>query len=545
MPRPNRDMQRAQTIAREIFGYDRLHPAQKEAIASVLRRRDTLAIMPTGSGKSAIYQIAPLSLGGPAVVVSPLIALQRDQVDALEAALPGHAALVNSTLRPHEREEAFARLEDGTLDFLFLAPEQLTSEETLARLRAAETALFVVDEAHCVSEWGHDFRPEYLRLGHAVEALGHPTVLALTATAAPPVRAEIVERLHMREAEVLVGGFDRPNIRLEVRTFGDAGSKRAALLDTVLEAEKPGIVYAATRKAAAELARDLSERGVRAAAYHAGLSAPLRGEVQTAFMADELGVIVATTAFGMGIDKPNVRFVHHLDISGSVDAYYQEIGRAGRDGAAAGATLFFTPADLRLRRFFAGGSLVDSDQVGAVMRALEERGGPADPLDLGEETGLPHSRLLSAIHRLEEVGALEVLPGGEVRAVEGAVAQVAALRVAEAQGHHRASLRSRLDMMRGYAETSGCRREYLLNYFGEGHAPPCGSCDACEAGRVQAAPTGEVLPFALGLRVVHPTFGEGQVVRYEGEKLTVLFDQQGYQTLALGVVLDNELLRPA
>lgn len=543
MPRPRKDMQRAQQLAREVFGYDRLHPAQKQAIGSVLDGHDTLAIMPTGSGKSAIYQIAALLRGGPAVVVSPLIALQRDQVGALEENLPGQAALINSTLRPAEREEVLAALEAGELDFLFLAPEQLTAAGTLARLRAAEPALLVVDEAHCVSEWGHDFRPDYLRLGTVVEALGHPTVLALTATAAPPIRTEIVERLGMRDARVLVSGFDRPNIRLEVRPFADAGTKRAALLAQVLEAEKPGIVYAATRKAADELARDLQERGVTAAAYHAGMTAPLRGEVQSAFMADDLEVIVATTAFGMGIDKPNVRFVHHLDISGSVDAYYQEIGRAGRDGEEAGATLFYTPGDLKLRRFFAGGALIDADQIEGVMRVLEQSGGPVAPQDLCEVTGLSQTRLLSAVNRLEEVGAVEVLPGGEVVAAGGQEAPEVVAQVAAAQDHHRAFERSRLEMMRGYAETGGCRREFLLNYFGEAYDPPCGGCDRCEAGGVQAAP--ENVPFEIGLRVVHPTFGEGQVVRYEGEKVTVLFDQQGYQTLALGVVLENELLKPA
>ncbi|WP_234009071.1 RecQ family ATP-dependent DNA helicase [Deinococcus sp. NW-56] len=541
--RPSKDMQRAERLAREVFGYDHLHPAQQEAIQSVLKGHDTLAIMPTGSGKSAIYQIAALSLPGPTVVVSPLIALQRDQVEALEEAAPGQAALINSAVRPADREAAWEALEEGDLEFIFLAPEQLASEETLERLRSAEPSLFVVDEAHCVSEWGHAFRPEYLRLGAVVEALGHPTVLALTATASPPVRSEIVERLAMREARVLVRGFDRPNIRLSVQRFGDAGTKRAALVDEVVGTQGPGIVYAATRKAAEALAADLVARGVRAAAYHAGMGTAAREGVQGDFMADALEVIVATTAFGMGIDKPNVRFVHHLDISGSVDAYYQEIGRAGRDGGAAQATLFYTPGDLNLRRFFAGSALIDADQVEQVLRAAQDADGPVDPGDLREETGLSPSRLLSAVSRLEEVGALEVLPGGEVAAVEGSVSPEAAAQAALAQEHRRTYERSRLEMMRAYAETEGCRREFLLNYFGEGYPAPCGTCDRCEAGETAPAPDPETLPFALGTRVAHPTFGEGLVMRYEGEKVTVLFDQQGYQTLSLGFVLDHALLQ--
>ncbi|GMA15984.1 RecQ family ATP-dependent DNA helicase [Deinococcus metallilatus] len=544
MPRPTKDMQRAQRIAREVFGYDKLHAAQKEAIQSVLSGHDTLAIMPTGSGKSAIYQIAALSLSGPTVVVSPLIALQRDQVEALEQNAPGQAALINSTLRPADREATWEALEERELEFLFLAPEQLSSEETLERLRAAEPSLFVVDEAHCVSEWGHDFRPEYLRLGGVVEALGHPTVLALTATAAPPVREEIVERLGMRDARVLVRGFDRPNIHLAVQQFADEGTKRAALLGAVVGAPKPGIVYAATRKGAEEFAHDLQERGVKAAAYHAGMNAAAREEVQTAFMEDELEVIVATTAFGMGIDKPNVRFVHHLDISGSIDAYYQEIGRAGRDGEPAEATLFFAPGDLNLRRFFAGSAIVDADQVEQVLRAVEEQDAPVDPAELREETGLSQTRILSAVSRLEEVGALEVLPGGEVVAVEGTEAPEVAAEAALAQEHRRTFERSRLEMMHGYADTHACRREYLLNYFGEAYSPPCGNCDNCDAGLSLTAEAEGDVPFAIGSRVAHATFGEGQVVRYEGEKVTVLFDQQGYQTLALPIVLENGLLEP-
>ncbi|MDF2762576.1 MAG: ATP-dependent helicase RecQ, partial [Thermomicrobiales bacterium] len=318
-------------IARAKLGYEQLRPGQEEAIAAVLAGHDTLAVMPTGSGKSAIYQIAGAIIPGVTVVVSPLIALQQDQVEAIAEMDAGGAALLNSALLAAEREEALDEFAQGATEFLFLAPEQFANEETFARVQASEPSLFVVDEAHCISEWGHDFRPEYLRLGAVIEALAHPRVLALTATASPPVRREIVERLGMREPRIVVRGFDRPNIRLAVEGFSEEEDKRQALIARVVDAPKPGIVYAATRKHAEELAAALGEQGVNAVAYHAGMAAGERARIQEAFMSDAVDVIVATTAFGMGVDKPDVRFVYHLDVSESVDAYYQEIGRAGRD----------------------------------------------------------------------------------------------------------------------------------------------------------------------------------------------------------------------
>ena len=403
-------------IARETFGYESLHPGQAEAIESVLAGCDTLVVMPTGSGKSAIYQIATLLLPGPAVVVSPLIALQRDQVESINAGHGGEAAVVNSAARVAARRKAWEDLDGHRLEYLFLAPEQFSNEATLAHLKSANPSLVVVDEAHCISEWGHDFRPDYLKLGAVVEALGHPTVLALTATASPPVCEEIVKRLGMRQPRVVVQGFDRPNIWLGVERFEDARGKRKALLARVEEAEKPGIVYAATHKEAEDLAAALGRRGVRARYYHAGLKASERDAAQASLMADELDVIVATTAFGMGIDKPNVRFVFHHDISESVDAYYQEIGRAGRDGAPARAILFYRPEDLGLRRFFAGGGHVDVDAVERVAVMVREHHTPLDPCELREEAHLSQSKTGTALSRLEEVGAIEILPTGEVAA---------------------------------------------------------------------------------------------------------------------------------
>ncbi|MFC4638855.1 RecQ family ATP-dependent DNA helicase [Deinococcus hohokamensis] len=535
-------IQQAQRIAREVFGYDRLHEAQREAIASVLGGRDTLAILPTGSGKSAIYQVAALSLTGQAVVVSPLIALQRDQVDTLNEHVPGQAALLNSTLRPAEREEALAAFGRGTVRFLFLAPEQLANEDTLERLTKVGVTLFVVDEAHCVSEWGHDFRPDYLGLGRAVQALGSPTVLALTATAAPPTRAEIVERLNMRRPRVLVRSFDRPNIHLTVRSFADARTKGSAALDHVAQAPGPGIVYVSTRRSAEAFADDLQARGLRAAAYHAGLPAARRDEVQTAFMADELQVLVATTAFGMGIDKPNIRFVVHLDISGSLDAYSQEIGRAGRDGEPAQAVLFYAPGDLHLRRFFASGPQTDAGQLEEVIRAVQANGGEADPDLLAEELGMRPGWLRTALHLLTEAGALQRRADGSLVAAGAPEPMQAAALAAEGQRHRQAFEQSRLDMMRGYAETGACRREFLLNYFGEDHPVPCQGCDNCQAGQVSAASPVTDRPFDVGCRVTHQTLGEGTVVRCDDQAVTVLFDEEGYQMLALSVVLEGRLL---
>ena len=532
---------RIRQIARRALGHETLRPGQEEAIAAVLDGRDTLAVMPTGWGKSAIYQVAGALIPGSTVVVSPLIALQQDQVETIGEESLGGAALVNSTLRRCEREDAFARVEAGESEFLFLAPEQLANEETLVRLREGKPSLFVVDEAHCISEWGHDFRPGYLRLGAAIEALGRPRILALTATASPPVRQEIVNRLGMCEPKVLVHGFDRPNIRLAVRGFAEDDDKREALLATVESAPKPGIVYAATRKRAEEIGAALAERGIAAGVYHAGMTAAERSRVQDAFMNDETEVIVATTAFGMGVDKPNVRFVHHLDVSESVDSYYQEIGRAGRDGEPAEAVLFFRSEDLGLRRFFAAGGQVDAAQMALVAEVVQDAGGPVDVAEIREEVDLSQSRALAAVNRLEEVGAVELLATGHIVAATDVDVAAAVEAAADAQEHRRKFAQSRLEMMRGYADMTGCRREYILNYFGEAYAPPCHACDRCEAGLVQAVPDDD-RPFPIDSHVEHAAWGPGRVMRYAGETMVVLFDTVGYRTLAVEVVLENGLL---
>ena len=537
---------RIDRVAREAFGFDALRAGQREAIESVLAGRDTLVVMSTGSGKSAIYQIAGLLLPGATVVVSPLIALQRDQVDDLRERAAGGAAQINSTIPAAERDAALAELAEDALEFVFLAPEQLANDDVLDELAVARPSLLVVDEAHCISEWGHDFRPDYLRLGAAAEALGRPPILALTATAAPPVRAEIAERLGLRDPEVLVRGFDRPNIRLAVRRFQDADRKRRALREHVAAGTPPGIVYVATRRAAEELASELCEDGLRAASYHAGMRGGERDDVQERFMADELDVVVATTAFGMGVDKPNVRWVVHAEISESLDSYYQEVGRAGRDGEPAEAMLFYRPEDLGLRRFFSGGGHVELAELATVYEAVQDAGGPVEPSALQETTEMSQTKLSTAVARLEETGAVEVLADGEIApADDGPDRQEAIEAAAALEGNRRELDRSRVDMMRAYAETDTCRRGFVLSYFGEPVDGPCGHCDNCEAGRAEEAAPPDDVPFPVGARVAHGEWGEGVVQRYDDDALVVLFDDVGYKTLALAVVVERELLRAA
>jgi ATP-dependent DNA helicase RecQ len=446
--------------ARQKLGLPDLRPEQLEAIQSILAGRDTLVVQPTGSGKSAIYQTAGLLLAGPTIVVSPLLALQRDQLDSI-AAQPHDqaAAAINSHASAASVRDSFARLRAGGLEYTFVAPEQFRKSEVIDALRAAHVSLFVVDEAHCISEWGHDFRPDYLRLGAVVEAIGHPVTLALTATASRAVRQEIVERLRMRDPVILVRGLDRPNIFLRVDKFDSEDAKTAALLHRVVWAEKPGIVYTATRAAAESIARALRDEGVRAEHYHAGLAARDREAIQQRFMDGESEVIVATNAFGMGIDKADVRFVYHFDLPESLDSYYQEVGRAGRDGEPAEAILFYRAQNAGIRKFQAGSGKVDAADV---ERVLDQAGGVGP-------------RKTEAI--LQELADLE--PG------------LSRDEIVKIIVHRRELLRERrrerLRQVQTYAALTTCRREFLLRYFDDEWGA-CVNCDNC------AAAAGHILP---------------------------------------------------
>ncbi|MCD1144726.1 ATP-dependent DNA helicase [Kocuria sp. LUK] len=539
---PAPDAGRLREIARECFGIEEFREGQLEAVAAAAGGRDVLAVMPTGHGKSAIYQVPGVALPGTAVVVSPLIALQHDQVEALGEHLgPGRAVAVNSRVGARQERAAWAAYDDGTADFLFLAPEQLAREETVERLAARPPCLFVVDEAHCISSWGHDFRPDYLVLGETVERLGHPPVLALTATASPHTRAEITERLGLRDPLVLVHSFDRPNIELRVVRHHEAADKRRAVLDEVARAGGPGLLYVATRKETEQYAAALAERGLRAEAYHAGRRQSDREAVHARFHDGALDVVVATTAFGMGIDKPDVRFVVHADVPDSLDSYYQEIGRAGRDGAPALAVLHYRSEDLGLQQYFAGGAPAEED-VAAVFRAVR-RHGPVRVRGLGERTGLGRRAVARALHLLEHSGGVLTRREGATAAPGATPAKAVAAALAEAESQH-AIDRSRIEMMRGYAETDGCRRDWLLNYFGEETSGWCGNCDNCreEGSAAEAAERAAATPhgWEIGTPVTHREWGPGQVMGSEPDRITVLFDAVGYKELSLRLVEEHE-----
>ncbi|MBV8731226.1 MAG: ATP-dependent DNA helicase RecQ [Acidobacteriia bacterium] len=490
MPRKRNTKPDVAGTARENLGFETLRAGQEEAVRALLEGNDTLVVQPTGSGKSAIYQIAGLLIEGSTVIVSPLIALQKDQVDAIQEQNPAGAVAVNSSAKISEIRERLAKIARGNFEFIFLAPEQLGKAETIAVLKEAGISLFVVDEAHCISAWGHDFRPDYLSLGHVIGELGRPRVLALTATATARVREEIVNRLEMRRPKIFVQGFNRPNIYLRVDHFKTEDKKREALAHRVRWADKPGIIYTGTRKAAEAIMRDLGEEGIEAVFYHGGLKGTERHRIQERFMSGEAEVIVATNAFGMGVDKPDVRFVYHYDAPDSLDSYYQEIGRGGRDGERAEAILFYRREDIGAQSFKTGEGNIETDVLEGLAAHIAEQESGVDPGELAQEMGLSKRKLTTALQRLEDAGAVETLPSGEVQAVENSDAGEAARAATEEQELRREAKRERLEAMRGYAESSRCRRETLLQYFGDPFQGPCHFCDNCEAAAGIPADTG-------------------------------------------------------
>jgi ATP-dependent DNA helicase RecQ len=341
----------ARRVLSRQFGYPDFRVGQIDVVASVLDGHDTLGVLPTGGGKSLCYQVPALVVDGLTVVVSPLISLMKDQVDRLESR-GVQATYVNSTLGAEEVGNRLRRAAAGELKLLYVAPERLEGESLQASLRQCRIALLAVDEAHCISEWGHEFRPSFRRIAAARSRLAIPQVVAVTATATPRVRADIANQLGMRRPRIIVGGFDRPNLHYRAHECADDGEKDLALTRIAREHERPAIVYASTRTTVERLARRLTRAGIPALPYHGGLADDYRREVQESFMSGRVDTIVATNAFGMGIDKPNVRLVAHYAIPGTLEAYYQEAGRAGRDGQPARCVLVYSQRDRYTHEWF-------------------------------------------------------------------------------------------------------------------------------------------------------------------------------------------------
>lgn len=549
-------------LLRSVFHMQRLRGGQQDVIDSVLDGRDTLAIMPTGSGKSLCYQVPARLLDGVTIVISPLISLMKDQTEKL-LELGVQAVQLNSALTADEQRAALAGIAEGRHEIVFCTPERFAQAAFVDALKQVQIALVVIDEAHCISQWGHDFRPAYLELAASMDALGRPPLLALTATATDDVVADIERQLGRKRLHVINTGIYRANLHYGVRQVSNDGERFEQALALVRASAGVGIVYAATVKAAEAMHRHLQDSGESVSIYHGKLPARQRKANQDAFMGGSCRVMVATNAFGMGIDKPDTRFVVHFQLPANLEAYYQESGRAGRDGEAASCTLLYLADDQRLQRFFLVKSMPTAAELQATYRsaaALLEDGAVTAARLTAARGELAASKLKICLKLLKDGGllrqnrALHYL-SGRAQPSDGLFDELA-----EVYAHKHQRDCETLQEMVDYAVSAYCRWKLLLDYFADqvDGFERCCQCDNCrnppaasvaleaicddEFGR-PASPT-LTLPFAVGTAVCVPKYAQGMVQSVAGEQVTIVFPDQVARTFMATFVTPVSTVSP-